>query len=194
VATFRTTFWLVSGRERPMLRRILPALGAVVLLAACSSDPEPQIAAPTPSPSASASASASPAVESSAAVAETPEEFIKRWLQTDVDMQNSGDTAAYRALTPDCVDCQQFADQVERYYAAGGYIRFGGQEMLSSTRLGSNGPRSVYEVVVDPEPTEYATAAGKPSKTLAGEKLTYKVTLAEADQSWLLAEATQLAQ
>src|SRR3954463_3747301 len=57
---------------------------------------------------------------------ETPEQFIRRWANAEKAMENTGDTAEYLALSHGCKACRQLADKVHDYYAAGGFVHWGG--------------------------------------------------------------------
>ena len=76
-----------------MVTRFLAVLACCGLLslAACTDGSSSATDPPTPSVSSS-SADPTPTEE-----AETPEEFVRRWVQVDREMQNSGDTGEYRA-------------------------------------------------------------------------------------------------
>ncbi len=99
------------------VRRTLTALlGAALLLAGCSDDPEPRVT-PTASPSPSESeTSAEPTPQS-------PEEFIREWFELDTEMQNTGRDETFPWRCPDCEPCDELADQSGALLrAAGGYI------------------------------------------------------------------------
>ena len=174
-----------------MVRRILLALVAAVLLAGCQDDPAVKRADPTPSPSAT-STSASP-TESASAEPETAEAFIRRWSDASVAMQNTGNTSRYRSLTSGCKTCAKFADIVEKYYGADGYIRLPGQRITAIEEQLTGTERSVYDVSIDPEPTEYLERAGGEPKNLRGDPIVLRVTLLRSDSTWLFVDYEQLA-
>jgi hypothetical protein len=171
-----------------MLRRLVMVLAGVLLLAGCQDDPEPIVADPTPSPTV---VSSSPA---ESAEPETAEAFIRRWSEASIAMQNTGDSSVYRSLTAGCSTCAKFADLVDTYYKAGGYISIGGQRIKSISPIPADAPNLVYDVSVDPKPTRYAEEAGGPAQTLRGDPAVLRVTLKQEDSSWKLVDYTQLTQ
>jgi hypothetical protein len=50
------------------------------------------------------------------------EAFARRWVRIFYQAQSSGDTTAFRALGPECEQCNDFADQIDEVYDAGGTI------------------------------------------------------------------------
>ena len=52
----------------------------------------------------------------------------------------TGDTTAYRAMTPGCVPCAKLADRIEGYYAAGGWVKAKPWRVVS-IKLVRNGKR-----------------------------------------------------
>ena len=80
-------------------RAVALALVVPLLLAGCSEDePEPKMPDPTPT---SSEPSPSP-TESETVEAESAEEFIRRWQAAGDEMQVTGDTTEYDAMTPRC--------------------------------------------------------------------------------------------
>ena len=74
---------------------------ASLWLSGCSDSSSSSADPPTPSPSSS-----SPA-PSPTEVPETPEAFVRRWVEADTHMQNTGDGADYRRLSKKCPSCFQ---------------------------------------------------------------------------------------
>ena len=171
------------------------AAAAAVLLAApalagCTGDdPQPKI---SPSPTASSPASPSPTSTSATPEAETPEAFIRRWAELETEMQNTGDTSAYRAVTRGCDACGRAADLVDQYYAAGGFIEFGGHSLSAIERVESAGG-AVFTVRDRTEPTKYKESADAPTKTFEGGVNRLQFTLRKVGPSWNVVELVQLA-
>ena len=94
------------------MKRLLAALACCGLLSlsACSDDSSSSCDPPSPTPSSSEPTS-TPTEEG-----ETPEEFVRRWVEVDRQMQNSGDVAEYREMSAKCSACMDVADQVEGIY------------------------------------------------------------------------------
>jgi hypothetical protein len=136
------------------------ALGA---LTGCQAD-EP-VADPAPSVSSSVS-SPSPSESSSPAAAETPEEFIRRWINVHTEMQNTGETQEFRKLSTGCVPCYDLADQVDEIYQEGGFVETDGWTPTSFKRLGPSGRSMTYLVGIENAATEYKETSGAEVTTL----------------------------
>jgi len=149
-------------------------VGTALLLAGCSDDPEPRFVPPSESPSPTESAtSAEPA-------AQTPEEFIREWFSVGADMQNTGDTEAFLAMTSSCDSCQSLADRVARYYADGGFIRIASQDVTDIV------PRSdrEFSVVVDAAATTFKESSTGKRRTLPGGPNEFRVFIRKDQSGW----------
>ncbi len=103
-------------------RTVAALLGAALLLAGCSDDPEPRFQ-PTDSPSPTESES------SAEPEAQTPEEFIREWFELNTEMQNTGETEAFLETSARLQSLQQtWLDEWSEFYADGGFIRIDGRE------------------------------------------------------------------
>lgn len=116
------------------------ALAAVVplLLAGCSDEAEPtpkipELTSSSPSPTATATESETPE-------AETAEDFIRRWVEAGDEMQVTGETAEYDAMSPKCTPCQAFIANVEDVYGNGGSADFSGSKIVQIKREGDAPP------------------------------------------------------
>ena len=91
------------------MKRYLAALACCGLLSlsACSDDSSSSADPPTPTPSSSEPTS-TPTEER-----ETPEEFVRRWVEADTHMQNTGDGAEYREMSAECPNCLEYAHYIE---------------------------------------------------------------------------------
>jgi hypothetical protein len=161
------------------VRRTLAAtLVAGVLLAGCSDDPEPTFEPPaSPSPSESESSSAKPEAQS-------PEEFIREWFALNTEMQNSGETEAFLAVSLQCDPCSKLAKQVEEIYGAGGSIRLRGQSVERVRRIGSG----EFSVVVNAAPTVYTESESAPETRLPGGPNEYRMFLRKRDGAWMISD------
>ena len=179
-----------GSREVLVVKRFLAALTCcgLLALASCSDDSSSSAGAPTPTPT-SASSEPLPTQEK-----ETPEEFVRRWVEVDREMQNSGDTAEYRELTNGCTACKGVADQIDDIYAAGGYVKTDGL-LIKRVRAGRPDSNNEVEVrlAVTSTPTEYVEAAGGPKQSLPGGPVTYLVTLHADENSYVITLLERLA-
>lgn len=171
------------------------AAAAAVLVAAslvgCSDDdPDPRV---SPSPTASSPADPSPTSASATPEAETPEAFIERWAELETEMQNTGETAAYRAVTSRCQACVDLADLVEKYYEAGGYIRTEGHTVLS---IDARAPASahVFLVRMRSAPSQYKESRDAPIQRLEGGTSDYELTLSRESSGWSLLFISEMAE
>ena len=163
------------------VRRTVAALvGAAFLLAGCSGDPEPRFT-PTASPSESET-TAEPQ-------AQTPEEFIEEWVALQRDMQNTGDTEEFLAVSQGCESCEDAARLIDQFYAAGGFVETDGRTVLGIRTVQRN---RVYEVRVRSAPTRYKETASSPLKSFPGGFTTYRVTLQQRGDQWILTDELEV--
>lgn len=169
------------------VRRAL-ALTAVVplLLAGCSDDPEPQPKMPDPPPSSSPTPTTSETVE-----AESAEEFIRRWVEIDRRMQNSGDIAEYSEVSAKCKTCMSVANRVQRIFAAGGYVETDGLQ-ITQVMDRSSSQQPIFDVTVRSAPTRLKESASAEVENLPGGSVTYRMRLSST-APWQLVRLTQLA-
>ena len=101
-------------------------------------------------------------------------------------MQNTGDSAAWLALSADCSECARVADSVTGYFRAGGYIKTNGERIQEAQRVkgmkGRAGRAYVIDTVADP--VKFKRSAGQKEESLPGGKERYIVFLARAGSSW----------
>ena len=157
-------------------------LAAGLLLAGCSDDPEPRFE-PTDPPSPTESET------SAAPEAQTPEEFIREWVELQRDMQNTGEVDAYLEASHGCESCSSTARIVEDYYGAGGFVRTDGRSILDIQPIR---PGETYDVKVRSAPTEYKKSAGGPLESFPGGVTTYRVTLKPKGDSWILTNEVEV--
>lgn len=160
-----------------------------LLLSACSDEEEPRPpivspTSPTPTPSPTQTATV-PADES-------PEDFIRRWIEVDTSMQNTGDTKSYRAMTSDCEACDGLADQIESIYAAGGDVVTAGFTAKSTRVEKQTDSSRTLLVVVDAAPSTIRDKAGAQPRTLAGGSYEYRLELGRSQNRWLITSITQV--
>lgn len=170
------------------VRRSLALTIAVpVLLAGCSDDPErtpkmpdPTSSSPTPSPT-----------ESEEPEAESPEEFIRRWVEANTRMQNSGEVEEYSALSSKCRPCLQTARRVEQIYANGGFVKTGGWIVGKVIdRSGATG-NPVLDLEIESSPTTFRERAGVDTQKLPGGDIVMRVRLSSS-APWQVVRLTQV--
>lgn len=162
------------------VRRLLAlALSGPVLLAGCSDE-----AAPTPKmPEPSTSSSTPTPTESETPEAESPEDFIRRWVKAGDEMQVTGETGEYSAMTPKCRPCQSFVANVEDVYEDGGRAEFAGSRIVQIKRMDDAPP--TYNLTKDLPETIIHRSGGR-TETLPGGRTTIRVTLGKANGSWVV--------
>ena len=182
-----TVLTLFSGRHFMHVRRALALTVTVPLLLAGCSDP----AEPTPKMPEPTSSSPSP-TESETPEVESAEDFIRRWVEVDRAMQNTGETREYSAISARCDACMSVAERVEGIYKAGGYVKTRGLNILKL--IDQSGPtgRRVYDVRVQSSPTVLKESANGKEQRLPGGILTYRMRL-NPQAPWQLVQLTQLA-
>ena len=171
---------LFSGRHLMHVRRVLAlALAVPVLLAGCSDDP-----VPTPKiPDATSSSPTPTPTESETPQAESPEDFIRRWVKAGDEMQVTGETAEYDAITPKCKPCQAFVDNVAAVYEGGGSADFAGSRIVNIKRVGDPPPTYDLTKVL---PKTVIKRPGAEPQTLPGGRTTIRVTLGKVDEEWVV--------
>ena len=169
-------------------RTLALTLAVPLLLTGCSEDPEPRPKMPDPTPT---SATPSP-TKSETAETESPEEFIRRWAAIEAEMENTGDTSEYRELSVGCKACSDLADLVEKWYAAGGFIKWGGWKILAvEARDGSD---AEYVVRVRSSPTKYKESAKGAVKRFDGGPGAHMIVLRPRAESWVVTRKAEVPQ
>lgn len=164
---------------RHLAQRVSATLVAITmglaLLAGCAEDePEPKFEAePTTAPSTPADANTQK---------ETVKEFLTRWAKVESDMQNTGKTEEYLALSPGCQPCEAFASSLEDMYAKGGYIR---TEALSIDKVKRvKGSKQQYHVWATQPPTVSRNSATDPEESNKGGSRSYLFSIGRSDEGF----------
>ena len=126
-------------------------------------------------------------------VAETPEEFVERWVQLSNEMQQTGETEAYLEVSRECVTCRQVAKTVQRIYARGGRIETQGWKIRDSSvdREDSSSVDVLAEVWFDKTLTYDAN--GEVARRYPQGTATYRFTLGQDGAGWKLVALTAVA-
>ncbi|MDR7252254.1 hypothetical protein J2X46_001230 [Nocardioides sp. BE266] len=180
---------LFSGRHLMHVRRALALAVAVpLLLAGCTDEAEPTPKMPDPT---SSSSSPSPS-ELETPEAESAEDFVRRWVDVDRDMQNSGDVGAYTSISSKCRTCMSVAERVEGIFGAGGFVKTNGLTILRIVDQSGAEGRKVFDVRVRSSPTVFKESANAKEQRLPGGTVTYRMRLTSR-APWQLVQLTQLA-
>jgi len=172
------------------VKRFLAALTCCGLLALSSCSDESSSSADPPSPTpTSTSSEPSPSQE-----AETPEEFVRRWVDADTHMQNTGDGADYREMSPECPNCLEYADYIEGIWDAGGYVKTDGW-LIKRSRTSEPTETGGVEVTIDvtSTPADFVAKEGDPVQHYEKHEQTYIVALQPIDDGWVATNFSEVA-
>jgi hypothetical protein len=136
--------------------------------------PEPSTSSSTPTPT-----------ESETPEAESPEAFVRRWVEVGDEMQQTGETAEFKRISRQCQACVAVTKQVEAIYRAGGSIEFAGSEVSLLKRVADNPP--TFHLNLRTPETIIREANGDEQRLPAGTGM-YLVTLNGAPGKWFVAQ------
>lgn len=180
-------------------RLLVPYAALALLLAGCGGDstadpPGPSSGSPTATSSTTGSASPTSPSASQTAAAESPEEFIRRFVKVKNEMVTTGETTAFLRLAgPECGYCQGFADTVTAIYAEGGRVKTRGWRILSINPRGSSGDQLKFRVRILSAPTDYRESESAPVKHLTGGRSDNLFTVFKRNDGFRVAEVEELA-
>jgi len=162
-------------------RALALTLAVPVLLAGCSDDPEPEpkipettSSSPTPTPT-----------ESETPEAESPEDFIRRWVKAGDEMQVTGETAEYSSLVDGtCKACASFVDSVKDVYGNGGSVEFAGSTVNGIKRRERKPP--TFAVTKTLPETVIRREKGSDPEVLPSGQTTLLVILKPKPDGWAI--------
>ncbi len=164
------------------------ALGLVLALSACGSDPEPRFEA-DPSPAPSEVTTSAPAKEAweersdDGAIA-----FVEHWIDEFNAARSTGDTEALSSNSAsDCETCNNFVDLIDSIYAAGGSIATEGWQIAAVGQLPQSGRRTVVPITVKQAPQEYEESAGAEIQRNPGGEVGMTAAVVWTDDAWKMA-------
>lgn len=193
---------MLSARRVAALVACMP----LVLLGACSDDPADG-AEPDPTPSESGSASQSPSPSESPSESPSakptkkyPEDKSASKISAELVAVNyikaynlalrTGDTARMRHMAgPRCRQCQEFAEQVEEYYGAGGGIKSDGiPNRVTGRRLieASSANRVIWVLDIQAAAGETTRAAGEKPIRFAAKNFSLTFIMAVTRDRWVV--------
>lgn len=181
----------MSTAGSKVARRALAPLVLVPLVVAGCSNGNPK-GEPTPRMSKPTSSSSTP-TESESPEVESAEDFIRRWVEEDRKMFETGETGAFLGLGPNCADCRKIAQAADRIYEAGGTVRWDGWTVRTIENIGSSSDHA-FRFVVDSAPTRYREAGAAPWMTLAGGRVIQFIKLEPYGSTWLVLESRELSE
>lgn len=168
------------------VRRTAAALiGAALLLAGCSDDPEPRFE-PTPSPSPTESKT------TTEPEAQTPEEFIREWVETYNAFEDTGDATDLAALGAGCGTCADIIEVVASAYADGGFVRSEGWAFEGPLRERYSSPLAAgLEATVQVAPSRYKATADSDVERGTGGPVLMEFDLRRVKGAWRMADLTR---
>jgi hypothetical protein len=164
-------------------RNLAGILAAPLLLSACGGGDD-SVADPPISSAPTSSATGTPQRESA-------EHFIRRWADVEQTMENTGETAEYLMLSRGCEPCRRLSSQVSGYYRDGGFVHWGGWEILSIKSYPDQ-PGYSFAVHSNSSPTRYRRSSGSPLEHFSGGSITYVLALKRSENSWVVTNKSEL--
>ena len=162
-------------------RTLALALAVPVLLAGCSEEPEPTPKIPEPT---SSSPTPTPTV-SETPEAESPEDFVRRWVKVGDEMQTTGDAGEFKRLSRKCQACADVVEQVESIYSSGGSIEFAGTKVGRLKRTASDPP--TFHLDLNTPETIIRSESGAIDQRLPAGVGKYVLTLNGEPGDWYVA-------
>jgi hypothetical protein len=165
-------------------------LAALLLLGACSSDPqpkEPKRSATTSDPTPTATVPTMPAQ----AQENSPEgaaAFVKHYIDVFNYAASTGDVNELTRLSsPDCEGCQSYIKLYKATYEAGGYFR-GGDWNIGALSVDSGEPETFLTTRVKVDEGRFREERGSSEHSDPGESNTVTFALMQQDKAWVMSQ------
>jgi hypothetical protein len=171
--------------RRNLAASLIGLLAGPSLLSACGGGSTSVADPPVSSSPTSSSPTTPPAHES-------PQHFIRRWAAAEKRMENTGKTGPYLAMSEGCKSCTQLANDVSSFYAAGGYVKWGGWQIVSIRPYSKHGSRREFAMKARAATTSYKESASGERRTLDGGLATDVLSLRRSGDAWQVADFTKL--
>lgn len=177
----------------------LAAMALLLALAATSCGDDEPSAEPTPkmpSPTSSSTTSTPTAepepweVQSRAGI----KAYLQRYVEIFSEAFATGETDAFRALGTRCEGCEDFADQIQAVYDAGGSITTKGGIQFAGWSVDETGFEDGCGciVVTKSSGSTWVRSAGADPETYPGGRAEYLVSLEWTGESWTIVGLTGL--
>jgi hypothetical protein len=172
------------------LRRGIAALTSVMLLAGCGSRSDGMT---DPAMAASTDATAEPTErpEGEAPRTESAEEFVRRWVDVDRHMQNTGEMDRYLSISSGCRPCTQVAERVAQMYANGGWVSTKGWTILDLKDVSTEVGRVAFDLRVRSAPTRFKETRSGEVQRYPGGVVVMRLRLTNKEP-WRLVRLTQI--
>lgn len=163
-------------------------LTALLVLGACTSDPQPK----EPKPSATtATPTASPPSMPAQAKEDSPEgaaAFVKHYINVFNYASSTGDVEELSRLSsPECEGCQSYIKLYRDTYAAGGYFR-GSDWKLDDLKVDFGGDESYVDTHVTAPTGTYRKSAADPEESGNEEDADIAFAVSRSGSKWSLTQ------
>jgi Family of unknown function (DUF6318) len=171
--------------------RVLVVVATLCALAACEDEPTPTIPDPTPSSSSpSPTESESSPTTSPTPEALTPEETVRAWFEAWSQALVTGDVEPVSSLSgTECASCSRLIEQLVSVYDRGGRYETDGWKPLTLVEApdSSNADPRFLLRIAETRRVLY-DADGKEVDVAPREEVPMRMTLAQSEGTWLVAQ------
>jgi hypothetical protein len=178
------------SRRLRIWRLGMAALTSVLLLGSCGSRSD-GVTNPASPAVADASAESAETPKSKAPDAESAEQFVRRWVEVDRHMQNTGEMDRYLSISSGCRPCTQVAERVAQMYANGGWVRTKGWTILDLKDVSTEVGRVAFDLRVRSAPTRFRETRSGEVQRYPGGVVVMRLRLTNKEP-WRLVRLTQI--